>query len=141
MLRSVALTIVAVGVACQSTSRDDVIDASPSRGAVERPSLAVPLGGGPLSVAGALNLLATARCEREQLCGRVGTGKTYRNLDSCERTALQAHAHDVVIVQCKGPIDSKRLEACAGKLRALACDREDVAATEACGTAKLCSKE
>ena len=137
---ALALLLATAAVACKSTSRDDMIDATP-RGAVERPSLAVPIGGGPLSVAGALNTLATARCAREQHCERVGKGKTYRDLDTCERTALQAHANDVALMQCKGPIDSKRLDACADKLEKMPCDREEVAASEICGSAKLCLKD
>jgi hypothetical protein len=126
------------GVGCKSTSRNDMIDASP---VPDRPSLAVPTGGGPMSVAGALNVLASARCQREQLCGRVGSGKTYRDIDTCERTALQAHANDVSLFQCAGSIDGKRLDVCASKLRGLPCDHDEVAASETCGAGKLCLKE
>lgn len=131
------------GVACKSTSRNDMIDSSPppSRGADDRPSLAVPTGGGPMSVAGALNVLAAARCDREEACGRVGQGKTYRDPQACERTTLQSHANDVTLLQCKGSIDGKKLEACAVKLRGLACDHEESAASETCGVSKLCLKE
>ena len=136
MHRALALALVIGAAACKSTSRNDMIDSSPPpKGAVERPSLAVPTGGGPMSVAGALNLLATARCEREQQCGRIGQGKTYRNVESCERTALQAHANDVTLLQCKGPLDSKRLETCATKLKTLPCGHEELAASELCGEA------
>jgi hypothetical protein len=132
----------AAGVACKSTSRNDMIDAGPSRQvADERPSLAVPTGGGPMSIAGALNVLATARCYREQLCGRIGHGRTYRDQHTCERTALQAHADDVTLLQCKSGIDGKRLDACATKLRAAVCETGEVAAAETCGTARLCLKE
>ena len=97
-------------------------ETSESREAPDRPSLAVPTGGGPLSVAGALNILATARCEREQACGRVGPGKTYRDVDSCERSTLQAHANDVVLLQCKGGVDGKRLGGCAAKWITTQCE-------------------
>lgn len=136
-LASLICVVLLAAVGCRATPRQDANDAAPP----DRPSLAVPLGGGPMSVAGALNVLATARCHREELCGRVGVGKAYRDRTSCERTALQAHAHDVGILQCKGGIDGKRLETCATKLRAMACEREDVAAAEMCGRAKLCLKE
>lgn len=122
---------------CRGDARQQPNDA----GVADRPSLAVPLGGGPMSVAGALNVLADARCHREEACGRVGEGRAYRDRTACERTALQAHAHDVTILQCKGGIDAKRLETCAGKLRGMKCEQRDVAAAEMCGRAKLCLKE
>ncbi len=131
------LSLLANG--CKSTSRNDMI----ARG--DRPSLAVhtetPRGGGPLSVAGALSLLAEARCAREAGCGMLGENPSAADREGCARDALEAHADDVAILECKGTVDARKVAACADKLRAFACNRDALDARTLCGAAKLCVKD
>lgn len=136
-----ALVLLATAlVACKSTSRNDMITPE------DRPSLAVSSawaepgqGGGPVSAAGALNQLASARCDREAQCGMLGDKRL--DLDGCERSALKVHARDVELLGCNGAIDPQRVASCAEKLRAFTCDRDAPPASTVCGAAKLCAKD
>lgn len=145
-----AAVSAATGAGCKSTSRDDMIDSASRSMAVEdRPSLAVPAssgetpeasesrGGGPLTVPGALNVLANARCQREEVCGRVGEGKAYVDRETCVRVTLQSHASDVTMLECAKGIDHPALSSCASKLRAVACEHDAPPASTACAK-KLC---
>jgi hypothetical protein len=134
---SIAAPILVGG--CKSTSRNDMIDPN------DRASLAVPSeaprGGGPLSTAGALNLLAEARCDREATCGMLGENKAHTDRDGCERDALKTHAGDIELLGCKSTVDAKKLAVCADKLRKAACNEDARDASVVCGAAKLCVKD
>lgn len=134
------LLALAIGAAgCKSTSRNDMIDPN------DRASLAVssgePRGGGPVSTAGALSLLAEARCDREAACGMLGENRSHADRDGCERDALKTHAGDIELLGCKSTVDVKKVMACADKLRKEVCDRDARDAADACGSAKLCVKD
>lgn len=134
-----SLAALAAAVGCRSSSRSELIDRD------DRPSLAVhseePRGGGPLSVAGALSLLAEARCDREASCGMLGENRSKVDREGCERDALKTHAGDVAVLACKGTVDAKKVAACADKLRAFTCNRDALDARTLCGAAKLCVKD
>jgi hypothetical protein len=143
MKRAVGLLAIAFAIpcaeGCKSTSRNDMIDPD------DRASLAVPSeparGGGPVSTAGALNLLAEARCDREAACGMLGENKSHADREGCERDALKTHAGDIELLGCKSTVDATKVAACADKLRKDACDRAARDASAVCGTDKLCVKD
>lgn len=140
-----ALSIATPGVVsgCKSTSRNDMIDPN------DRASLAVSSavssderrGGGPLSTAGALNLLAEARCDREVACGMLGENKAHADRETCERDTLKTHAADIELLGCNGTLDAKKVTACADKLRHESCDLDARDGSVACGSTKLCVKD
>lgn len=137
-IASLASLALLACMGCKTTSRNDMITPE-DRASAAVSSADPPLGGGPLSAAGALNMLADARCDREAKCGMLGDKRLDR--EGCERDALKLHAHDVELLGCNGSIDNERVASCAEKLRSFTCDRDATSASAVCGAGRLCTKD
>jgi hypothetical protein len=65
--------------------------------------------------------IAAARCDREEKCANVGSGKMYASRNACvdelrDKTQSELHAS-----KCDGDVDKTQLEACLTEIRAEKC--------------------
>ncbi len=67
----------------------------------------------------AIHQISMARCERDERCNAIGTGKHYESLIACEderdREARESAG------DCKGRVDQNRLTECVSAIRAEDC--------------------
>lgn len=89
-----------------------------------------------------VELLASARCDREQSCSNVGGGRTYASRNVCLDTMRGSIGNDLNVYNCPLGIDRANLERCKVAIHEEHCG--DAVATisraQACRTAALCLK-
>lgn len=86
--------------------------------------------------------IATARCDREESCARIGTGALYRNREACERDAHAIVSRDISPDRCPGGVGEVALDRCIKSIELGACDRpgQEYGRTSHCQLSSLCMK-
>lgn len=65
----------------------------------------------------AANAITAARCEREQKCDNLGSGKKYASMAECNTKLGEDLADDFNSDDCPGGIDSKELNECLAEIK------------------------
>lgn len=88
----------------------------------------------------ALDGIATARCEREQRCNNVGSGKRYESLGACRAAVRASFADDINPSDCRAGIDRGELRECMQEVRSESCGNpvDTLERVVACRTSDLC---
>ncbi len=84
--------------------------------------------------------LTRARCEAEQRCGKIGSGKNYSSMDACMKQVGSEWQEELNERECPNGIDSKELNECVEEIRGQDCG-EAFGALEritACRSSDLC---
>ncbi len=104
------------------------------------PPSRTPSAGGNGSHAVDITRLATVRCQHEERCGNVGTGKRYATSDACLGELQGQGVSEVYRRQCPGNIDVKRLDTCIAEINTAACrDNSDpINQIRSCSVSSLC---
>ncbi|MCC6557457.1 MAG: hypothetical protein IT372_31285 [Polyangiaceae bacterium] len=86
--------------------------------------------------------IASARCQREQRCGNLGTGKPYENMEACMNATRTRWRGELTALQCPGAQPKQdKLDECVKEIQDKACgesfqslsDVKECQATEVCG--------
>lgn len=88
----------------------------------------------------ALDGIASARCEREQRCNNVGSGKRYESLGACRAAVRASFADDLNPSDCRAGIDRGGLRECLREVRSESCGNpvDTLERVVACRTSDLC---
>jgi len=88
----------------------------------------------------ALDGIASARCEREQRCNNVGSGKRYESLGACRAAVRASFADDLNPSDCRAGIDRSELRECLQEVRSESCGNpvDTLERVVACRTSDLC---
>jgi hypothetical protein len=86
--------------------------------------------------------IATARCDREELCDNVGVGKKYATRDACVMALRERGRNDLKATDCPSGVDMPALDKCLSEIRGERCGNalDSVTRLVTCRTAALCSK-
>ena len=110
----------------------------------ERPPSSPPstTGAGGGSNESAIESLAMARCDREELCNNVGTGKTYANREACLDELRNKGRDELRTSECPRGIDPTQLDKCLAEIRGERCGNplDKVGRLNACRSDGLCLK-
>lgn len=116
---------------------------------VVAPSVAVP-DSGPTSttearehaVAGVVDRIARATCDREQSCNTIGPGATFGSLEDCRDTIRTKYAKELSASECPGGIDKSALDDCLGSLDSGQCSGpgDEITRAATCSTKSMCLK-
>ena len=88
----------------------------------------------------AVDDLAKARCDREQTCDNVGSGKTYATRDVCMEKLHGAADNDLTNASCPNGISRQALDKCLADIRGERCDHplDTLSRINSCARATLC---
>ncbi|MBI2390750.1 MAG: hypothetical protein HYV09_14265 [Deltaproteobacteria bacterium] len=94
-------------------------------------------GGGPLSLVGAADAIASERCAHEERCERIGAGRRFVDTASCEQ-AVWSDTHDRLSTSvCEsGFVEASTLLECLAAIRAGGCTAE---VGRVCEPSTMCS--
>ena len=108
--------------------------ATPAR-ATDAPALP-----GSKGVDSARHEIVSARCDREQRCSNVGTGKDYDSMDACRSKLDGKTESDLNINDCKHGVDRTKLSECLAKIRDEDCGNpiDSLSRFAACRTGAIC---
>lgn len=94
------------------------------------------------SQADARDRATSQSCAWYQMCGQIGTGKTYDTLDSCTIQVRAKWDNAWPAASCDGKINESQLEVCLAAIYSTGCtsvlDIVDTVAVK-CAEAKICS--
>jgi len=104
------------------------------------PGAATTTGASASGGESAAQTLATARCDREETCRNVGSGKTYASRNACMDELRDKSRSELNVIDCPGGVDNAQLEKCLSEIRAEKCGNALDAITRlaACRTSALC---
>jgi hypothetical protein len=90
----------------------------------------------------AVNDLATARCDREELCNNVGAGKKYGTRDACVNEMRAKGNADLQASACPNGVDPQQLDKCLAEVRGERCGNalDTISRLTACRTSTICPK-
>jgi hypothetical protein len=124
--RLLCIAAVAAALACGKGGRE--------------PASATTTGASASDGESAAQSLATARCDREETCKNVGSGRTYASRNACmdelrDKTRSELNASD-----CPGGVDNGQLEKCLSEIRGEKCGNvlDTITRLAACRTSALC---
>jgi hypothetical protein len=88
----------------------------------------------------AVDSITFARCEREQRCNNVGSGKKYDSRDACVTSVRSDWQSELNSLECPKGIDQSKLDVCLERLRTDGCANpvETLGRVAACRQAELC---
>ena len=91
----------------------------------------------------AAELIAEARCEREQQCGNVGPDKTFSSAQDCLARIQNDWKEELNARQCPGGINQHELDECMGEIRSEDCGNpfDALARITACTKAQICVEQ
>lgn len=69
-----------------------------------------------------VDALAGAACDREQRCGRIGSGRSYLSKGNCLDDQAGRRRSDLQNAHCPNGIDSAKVDSCLSTIRAERCD-------------------
>lgn len=98
-------------------------------------------GGGPIVYVAALDVIAEARCDREEQCGSVGPSARYADRSACLRESATREANALDMDECT-TLRPDALERCAAEVRSEPCGSaaSAVGRLAACRIADLCRR-
>ena len=98
-----------------------------------------PAAGTAPSIGQSVEALASARCDREQRCGKIGPDKDHASRTHC-MNQMRAEARDKLKGCKSGYVDESDLRECIGELRAQDCSGllDSFESTIACSMDDLC---
>jgi hypothetical protein len=84
--------------------------------------------------------IAAARCDREETCKNIGSGRTYPSRNACVDELRDKSRSELNASDCPGGVDNAPLEKCLSEIRGENCGRALDAITRlaACRTSALC---
>lgn len=88
----------------------------------------------------AVESITAARCDREQRCNNIGSGKKYDSRDSCVTNVRADWQGELSSLECPRGIEQTKLDACLDRLRTDGCANpvETLGRVAACRHAELC---
>lgn len=94
-------------------------------------------GGGPLSLVGAVDAIASERCAHEQRCERIGAGRQFVDTASCEQAVAIDTRERLSTAVCEsGFVEASTLLECLAAIRAGGCATE---VGRVCEPSTMCS--
>ena len=96
----------------------------------------------PVVDTAAVERLASARCNREQSCNKVGAGQTYATRAVCIDQMRGNIANDLNSYKCPRGIDAEHVNHCLLAVENEQCDHplDTLQRIEKCSTSELCTK-
>ena len=90
----------------------------------------------------AAQTIAVARCDREQSCRNIGSGKTYASRNACVDELRDKSQTELRASECPGGVDSTQLDKCLAEVRGEKCGDplDTLTRLAACRTSALCLK-
>jgi hypothetical protein len=88
----------------------------------------------------AVDSITAARCDREQRCNNIGTGKKFESRSSCVTNVRSDWQGELSSLECPRGIEHEKLETCLERLRTDGCANpvETLGRVAACRQAELC---
>lgn len=88
----------------------------------------------------AVNDIVNARCDLEQRCSNIASGKKYDSRDMCESKLQGATADDLNTKDCPHGVDQGKLSTCLSDIRAESCGNplDSLSRWNACRTGQIC---
>jgi len=127
-----ALSAIAAITACGGST---TATAEKTRTAAKKPKRAI--GGGPMSLVTAVDMIASERCAHEGSCDRLGPGRRFRDNDACRSQVLHETRTILDTKVCDtGLVETETLLECLAAIRVGGCS-VDLAA--ACEPSSMCS--
>jgi hypothetical protein len=124
--------------------RTDQVTTQSEARASQRPTLTRAIGGGPRDpdqrFRATVSKIASARCDREMRCGRVGPNEAYPTRDDCVSKSEADKRGDIDANECMLGVSQTGLVECLNAIRDEDCNNplDAVAKLKACRTANLC---
>jgi Family of unknown function (DUF6184) len=86
--------------------------------------------------------IAAARCDREQTCHNIGSGKTYASRNACVDELRDKSQTELRASECPGGVDTTQLDKCLAEVRGEKCGDplDTLSRITACRTSSLCVK-
>lgn len=87
--------------------------------------------------------VTTTRCDREEACSNVGTGKEFGDRDACVNEIGHDNVSTFSSEECPSGVDADRLDACISELKASPCvtgGKADERAPASCSREQLCTR-
>ena len=94
------------------------------------------------AMAGVVDSIAKASCDREQSCNTIGPGATFGSMQECLSTFHAKYAKELSVGNCPGGIDKGGFDDCISSFEASQCSGPDEAITRTatCSTKSICIK-
>jgi hypothetical protein len=88
----------------------------------------------------AVESITAARCDREQRCNNIGSGKKYESRPTCVTNVRSDWQGELTALECPNGIEQQRLDTCLDRLRTDGCANpvETLGRVAACRQAELC---
>ena len=105
----------------------------------ENPTGQSPSASDRLGLTDALTNIASARCDHEQRCNNIGTGRRYQNVQACRTVVRNTFAEDLNPRDCAS-VDHHELSECMEEIRGEACNNplDTLQRLAACRTSDMC---
>ena len=89
-----------------------------------------------------VDALTGARCDQEQRCNNVGSGKRHESRESCRTSVRTGFSDDIVPTECPSGVDRRALSVCLKEVRDEGCGDplDTLARLASCRTAALCPR-
>ncbi len=116
----------------QDERREERLD---ERNAGREPAL-----GSGLSSNKAVRSIASARCEREQLCGNIGADQKFASQDACEQEIKADWNDDLNKYECPNGIVQAELDECLADIKKEECGNpfDSLARVMSCNASDIC---
>lgn len=90
----------------------------------------------------AIHGMAMARCDREEICDNVGSGKKFATREVCMAELRDKGREELRATECPGGIDQAQLDKCLADIRGERCGNplDTVTRLASCRTSALCLK-
>lgn len=101
---------------------------------------AEPKAMGAGAMTAAVDGIVQARCDREERCDNIGSGKKFASRSLCETEVRAEWRSDLNAFECPQGVDENQLDKCKAQLRAEACDSvlDTLGRLAACRTNAIC---
>jgi hypothetical protein len=88
----------------------------------------------------AVNDIVNARCDLEQRCSNIASGKKYDSRDMCESKLQGSTADDLNMKDCPHGVDQGKLSKCLSDIKAESCGNpfDSLSRWNACRTGQIC---
>jgi len=94
------------------------------------------------AMAGVLDRISAATCDREQSCNTIGPGATFPSREVCVATIQDKYGKDLSVGMCPGGIDGAALDDCLKSLEAGQCSgtADTISRSASCPVKAMCIK-
>ena len=132
-----ALSAIAASVACGGSSASAQHESTTASAKTAKKQKPAGIGGGPVSLVTAVDIIATERCRHESHCDRLGPGRRFRDDESCEKEFAHEARTQLDTKVCEtGFVEPSTLLECLEGIRMGGCTTETAAA---CEPSSMCS--